>query len=135
MSKHRRIKIITKDTRPMSVALPPSYPHEGVYAKITDKEFDDHLAAIVDNMNTDMLLQIPGVYEAVAEGLNNDVLKRWERELEDAAEYRIDINSGLWGLRSALLYAYEGQSEQYWWVANAPIEELVEFGERVMGDS
>jgi len=45
---------------------------------VTQELFDDMLFKIVDEENASVLLSIPGVYEAVAEEYNNEVLKRLE---------------------------------------------------------
>ncbi len=49
------------------------------YSKMTDEEFDSILADLVFE-NAGTLLEIPGVYEAVSEHFNNEVLSRWEEE-------------------------------------------------------
>jgi len=46
--------------------------------EITQSEFDRLLLDMVDTMNGSTILAIPGVYEIVAEELNNDVLEAWE---------------------------------------------------------
>ncbi|MCP4569124.1 MAG: hypothetical protein GY841_16235 [FCB group bacterium] len=50
------------------------------YSKMTDEDFDRILAAIMDEHTGEMILSIPGVYEAVSEFFNNDVLDQWEAE-------------------------------------------------------
>ena len=44
------------------------------YNKITTAEFDHALSDILDGMSGEAILQIPGVYEAVSEALNNAAL-------------------------------------------------------------
>lgn len=52
--------------------------------KITDDEFDEMLAELVNESSASMLLDIPGVYELVAKYFNNEVLERFEmRNSED----------------------------------------------------
>lgn len=46
------------------------------YSKVTDAQFDAALAEILDEMTGGAILQIPGVYEAVSEELNNEALQR-----------------------------------------------------------
>jgi chromosomal replication initiation ATPase DnaA len=50
------------------------------YDKMTQQEFDDILADIMDEEIASNLLTIPGIYEIVAEYYNNDVLDKWEEE-------------------------------------------------------
>ena len=45
---------------------------------ITDEQFDSKLAEILSGMDGEALLQIPGLYEVVAEELNNEVLEALE---------------------------------------------------------
>jgi len=49
------------------------------YDKMTQQEFDDILEDLV-RKNAANLLNIPGVYEAVAEHFNNEVLETWEEQ-------------------------------------------------------
>ena len=56
-------------------------PHK--YDNMTDADFDAILEKILDEMKGGQLLQVPGVYEAVSEHFNNDVLERWETENPD----------------------------------------------------
>lgn len=49
------------------------------YSKLTDQEFDRRLAQIVDRRPSSELLTVPGVYEALSEHFNNQVLEEWER--------------------------------------------------------
>lgn len=49
------------------------------YAKMTDSDFDTILERLVEE-NAHNLLTVPGVYEAVKEHFNNDVLEIWESE-------------------------------------------------------
>jgi hypothetical protein len=53
--------------------------------KITQEQFDDALASILDESPASHLLSVPGVYEAVSEHFNNDVLARVAEEAEYAA--------------------------------------------------
>jgi hypothetical protein len=55
--------------------------------QITTEKFDELLAEILDEGKASALLTIPGVYEAVSEHFNNDVLKRWHEELLDDFNY------------------------------------------------
>jgi hypothetical protein len=55
--------------------------------QITTEKFDELLAEILDEEKASALLTIPGVYEAVSEHFNNDVLKRWHEELLDDFNY------------------------------------------------
>lgn len=48
------------------------------YDKMTADDFDRILREIIDELSTSELLSIPGVYEAVSEEFNNEVLSRWE---------------------------------------------------------
>jgi hypothetical protein len=47
---------------------------------ISQERFDQLLAEIMDESVASALLSIPGVYEAVSEHFNNDVLDRYEQE-------------------------------------------------------
>lgn len=47
------------------------------YGKMTQEEFDAILAEILDEQPASHLLGVAGVYEAVAECYNNDVLNKW----------------------------------------------------------
>lgn len=47
------------------------------YSWITDNMFDNELTRIIQGSSAGYILSIPGVYEAVREELNNDVLKRF----------------------------------------------------------
>ena len=46
---------------------------------ITTRDFDRLLASVIDN-DIFFLLSIPGVYQALSEHYNNDVLAVWESE-------------------------------------------------------
>jgi hypothetical protein len=48
-------------------------------------DFDRILADLMDEQPASHLLSIPGVYEAVSEHFNNDVIDAWAAEV-DAAE-------------------------------------------------
>lgn len=56
------------------------------YADMTDEDFDEILRGICDDVGTDELLDIPGVYELVREHYNNDVLAEWKAEQEEEDE-------------------------------------------------
>ncbi len=47
-------------------------------SEMTTDEFDGILEGIVDMMTPAQILSIPGIYEILAEELNNDVLDTWE---------------------------------------------------------
>jgi hypothetical protein len=49
------------------------------YNWVTDEMFDNKLVEIIDRYPASHLLGIPGVYEAVAEHYNNQVLDELER--------------------------------------------------------
>ena len=53
------------------------------YGKMTSGEFDELLAEIMDEGKASDLLSITGVYEAVSEHFNNDVLSLWEQRREE----------------------------------------------------
>ena len=42
--------------------------------KVTQEQFDQKLAEILNGMTGAQLLSIPGIYEILAEAFNNDVL-------------------------------------------------------------
>lgn len=46
--------------------------------QITQDEFDDILIEILEDKSRTTILQIPGIYEILAEEFNNDVISRWE---------------------------------------------------------
>lgn len=50
---------------------------------ITNEQFDSKLADILSDMTGAELLSISGIYEVVAEELNNKVLEALEEEQED----------------------------------------------------
>jgi hypothetical protein len=50
------------------------------YADLTSDKFDEILAEIINEQPAASLLDIPGVYEAVSEHFNNEVLDRWEQD-------------------------------------------------------
>ena len=52
------------------------------YSKMKQHEFDSILSDIVKE-NASILLSIPGVYEAVSEHFNNEVLDRWYLSMTD----------------------------------------------------
>ena len=49
------------------------------YSKMTDDDFQDILTGLMQDDGVGSLLQIPGVYEAVSEHYNNDVLDVWSK--------------------------------------------------------
>jgi hypothetical protein len=49
------------------------------YEKMTQEEFDEILRSLVVDNAWD-LLSIPGVYEAVSEHFNNEILEIWEKK-------------------------------------------------------
>jgi hypothetical protein len=53
--------------------------------EITSTEFEEILLRLAREEGVDLVMSIPGVYELVAEYLNNDVLDQWraENDLED----------------------------------------------------
>lgn len=53
------------------------------YNKMTDEDFDRILAGILDALSGEQLLQVSGVYEAVSEHFNNEVLEIWEQANPD----------------------------------------------------
>lgn len=52
------------------------------YSKMTNEDFDRILSDILQEEGRN-LLAIPGVYEVVSEHFNNEVLNRWENEIEN----------------------------------------------------
>ena len=63
------------------------------YDKMTDNEYDSILTEVVKE-NASILITIPGVYEAVSEFFNNDVLDRWaENDLQHCMECEQDLKS------------------------------------------
>lgn len=50
------------------------------YDWVTEEMFDSKFREIVGGMSTDQLLAVPGVYEALKEDLNNQVLEELEDE-------------------------------------------------------
>ena len=53
---------------------------------LTNEHFDNGLISVLEDMTTEEILAIPGVYEAVSEALNNEAMDR-------AAELR-DMDNG-----------------------------------------
>lgn len=47
------------------------------YAHVSEEEFDEALDDIVYGKGTEMLMQVPGVYEALSEEFNNEVLEKF----------------------------------------------------------
>jgi hypothetical protein len=56
------------------------------YDKMTQVEFDVILEELVMEMAASEILQVDGVYSALAEYLNNDVLDRWAEWQEQQKE-------------------------------------------------
>jgi len=54
--------------------------------KVTDEMFDKKLVEILGRMSASELLSISGVYEAVSEDLNNQVIEELEAELDELDE-------------------------------------------------
>ena len=52
------------------------------YNEMTQEDFDRILMVLVNQNTASYLLNIPGVYELVAEDYNNMVLEYWEQEQE-----------------------------------------------------
>lgn len=52
------------------------------YTAMTQQEFDDILLDLLDDMGPADLVGVPGVYEAVSEHLNNDILDAWKKKKE-----------------------------------------------------
>jgi len=59
------------------------------YKNMTNDEFEDILADIVIE-NASTLLDIPGVYEAVSEEFNNEVLDRWSEKNPSRCHIPVD---------------------------------------------
>jgi putative intracellular protease/amidase len=53
------------------------------YKEMTTEDFNRILSEVMDEENSSDLLAIGGVYEAVAEHFNNEVLNRWLAEQEE----------------------------------------------------
>lgn len=49
-------------------------------SRLSQDRFDAILEALVDGMTAAQLLSIEGVYEILAEELNNDILTTWEEQ-------------------------------------------------------
>uniref|UniRef100_A0A6M3Y2B5 Uncharacterized protein n=1 Tax=viral metagenome TaxID=1070528 RepID=A0A6M3Y2B5_9ZZZZ len=54
--------------------------------KMTDDDFDRILVGILEESLASELISIPGVYEAVSEFYNNEILARWGEEEERKKE-------------------------------------------------
>jgi len=65
------------------MAMPNATPD---WAWVTNEIFDRKLAEIVDEMGIQAVLSIPGVYEVLAEHLNNTVLEELEDEREQSVQ-------------------------------------------------
>lgn len=50
------------------------------HREITAVEFDLILVELVRDIDPVTLLRVPGVYEALAEHFNNEVLERWKKD-------------------------------------------------------
>ena len=48
------------------------------YDEMTQDQFDGILIGILETMSANQIIDIPGVYEAVREELNNEVLSHWD---------------------------------------------------------
>lgn len=55
---------------------------EDRYAKMSQEDFDSILLEILKEQSATSLIGIPGVYSAVSEEFNNEVLERWEAAIE-----------------------------------------------------
>ena len=58
------------------------------YRRMTSDDFDRILRQLTSDMTVETLLAIPGVYEALAEELTNDVLRRWDASPEGLAAWQ-----------------------------------------------
>jgi len=52
------------------------------YNEMTQQDFDEILLSLVGEMYAGDILYMPGVYEIVAEELNNEVLDLWRERQE-----------------------------------------------------
>ena len=52
------------------------------YDKMTQADFDRILEDLLDKESGASLLAIPGLFEAVSEHFNNEILETWEEEQE-----------------------------------------------------
>ena len=52
----------------------------GNYEDLTDEIFQDLLEELIHDMNAGEILAVPGVYEAMSEELNNNVLDLFEQK-------------------------------------------------------
>ena len=55
-------------------------------SNINQQQFDDLLEEILADTPAGPLLSIPGIFEVLAEHFNNDVIKRFEEQEEEAFE-------------------------------------------------
>ena len=53
---------------------------KGKYASMTDDDFERLLCDQINGLSASDLLFISGIYEALSEHFNNDVLDAWEEE-------------------------------------------------------
>jgi len=56
------------------------------YDEMTNNDFDRILVGILEESLASELISIPGVYEAVSEFYNNEVLERWDEEKQRKKE-------------------------------------------------
>lgn len=56
------------------------------HSDLTKEEFDSILAEILEETHIETILEIPGVYDLLAEALNDEVIKTWKiyREVNEA---------------------------------------------------
>lgn len=62
------------------------------YEALEDSSFDELLTMRVEAATADELLRVPGVYEALREHFNNDILEAWEEaepELAYSGRYQV----------------------------------------------
>ncbi len=57
--------------------------------EITPEEFDAHLIAVIEKLSHAQLLAIEGIYEVLAEALNNEVLADWEAKEKADDTYNV----------------------------------------------
>lgn len=53
------------------------------YDAMTTEDFDRHLALVLKDMTPEAILMIPGVYDVLAEELNNAALDSWAQEQQE----------------------------------------------------
>jgi len=64
--------------------MPNDFPD---YNNMTQEEYDKILEELMDESPGSCLLPIPGVYEAVSEHFNNDILSIWEKRQMEEEDY------------------------------------------------